>query len=152
MDEQNEGADLIALDATEGRWFPWLGGTEFKVRRIPRAKLRELEVQSYGKEFAFQRDGGTRIDRRKVEEYTRRKATYALVDSRGGVRIPRELMAGTTLEKGDGDRATVDGHWTDEVKDRVFRETGLAAVIVKWADELSEIADAEVSAVEEEKD
>ena len=148
---ENDFESLVQADADVGRWFPWKGKAEFKVRRVPRAKLREFEVQSYGKEFAFLPGGGSKIDRLKVERYNQRKASYALLDSRN-VQIPRALLAGTELAEGEGVVAPLDGKWTDAVKDAVFRETGLAKLIAEWADELSEIAAAEVAASEEEKE
>lgn len=154
---RNDFESLVPPDADEGRWFAWKGKAEFKVRRVPRAKLRELEIQSYGREHTFLAGGGSKFDRVKVDRYTTRKAVYALLDSRN-VQIPRALLAGTELEGAPPDHSislttvTLDGKWTDQVKEIVFRETGLATLIVQWADEMSEIAAEEVAATEEEKE
>lgn len=142
---------LVQDDADEGRWFPWKGKAEFKVRRVPRQKLREFEIQSYGREHTFLPGGGTKFSREKVERYTERKAVYALLDSRN-VKIPRVLLAGTELADSVEAAVHLDSKWSDAVKLAVFRETGLGTLIAKWTDEMSEIAAEEVAAAEEEKD
>jgi hypothetical protein len=146
-----EGELLTAPDADRGRWFPWRGDAAFLVRRVPRHKLREFEVQAYGKELMFLSGGGTKLDRNKVEKYRLLKASYALLDSRK-VKQLRKLLAGTELEHGDGDRVLLDGKWTQAVKDAVFRETNLAGEIEEMTDEMSSMAAEEVAASEQEKD
>lgn len=137
---------LISLtDAKDnGSWFTFSKdgagnpAIEFKVRRVPGAKEREIEFRILGYKAALRHRRGEalqELDMRKLGDVNVEKAVYALVDSRGcEIDVQTDVDAqlfgkelGTPVKVGE--EISLDTRWTDPLRERVLSEMD---ALVTW--------------------
>lgn len=150
----------LAAPADRGEWFTFTTDdhgerAEFQIRRIPASVDRRIEADVLGikRQVKFKR-GAQILDYEvdRSQEITFRKAVYALVESRGAelpvADVPLLAHAGEGTITGAGAFATLDGHWTDEVKRQVF---DAFPPIALWVVEKAQSLDARAREDEEGK-
>lgn len=134
----------LTSETAVGEWFTFSKtqdgkpAIEFRVRRVPGAKEREIEYGILGYKAALRHRRGEALqdlDMQKLDRVNRAKAAYCLVDSRGceidlanesDVELfSRELKSPVQL----GALVNLDGRWTDGLRDRVLEELG---PLVTW--------------------
>lgn len=143
--------ELIKAGSQDGKWFPYAGDAEFKVRRIPTGLEKESYFKHFGKRAEVRRKGGAVISDTDVEAaqaHNQAMARIALVDSKN-VLVPHELVKEILpLVEPDGEgMVRLDGRWSDDVRKVVLAEVPtLAAWVQEKAYSLT------TRAVEEEAD
>lgn len=118
--------ELIKAGSQDGKWFPYAGDAEFKIRRIPTGLEKESYFRHFGKRAEVRRKGGAVISDTDVEAaqaHNQAMARIALVDSRN-VLVPHELVkdALPTVEPDAAGMVRLDGLWSEEVRRVVLAE------------------------------
>jgi hypothetical protein len=131
--------ELIKRGSSEGVWFEYGEGAAFKVRRIPTGLDRETYFRCFGKRAEVRRKDGAVISDTNLEasqRYTQELARYALVDSRNA-EVPAEYAKAAGIEV-ETELASLDGLWSDKVKEVIFAEVpSLAAWVLAKANSLT---------------
>lgn len=118
--------ELIKAGSQDGKWFPYAGDAEFKVRRIPTGLEKESYFRHFGKRAEVRRKGGAVISDTDVEAaqaHNQAMARIALVDSRN-VLVPHELVKEVlpAAEPDPEGMVRLDGRWSDDVRRVVLAE------------------------------
>lgn len=138
----------------QGRWVAWpdQDGVEFLLRPVPPATYERFERQvDQGLKTRELMGQGVDKAKRRGLALTRKAAAYALLDSRGFEFVTRSPEVAAALSAalgsviGPGQVVPLDGKWTDEVKEALFRYLPRLAA---WID--STVDDMAVEAVEAE--
>lgn len=126
---------FAATDVDPGEWFTFREEKETgekleaRVRRLPNAERERIERKHFGKvrRLTYTDDGPVQeLNRDKQAAAMRERASYCLIDTRGfeiqpggedGARRLSDLL-GRKLEVGAV--VSLDGQWTDALKDLIF--------------------------------
>jgi hypothetical protein len=136
----------VGTDADPGQWFPFcteekkdaagavvkdtaglpvMETVEFRIRRVPDGKARELNYLIFGRKISYKTD---KEEKDKFLRFNVARASYALVDSKNAeFEVGDEAVAETYgqlfgKEVKTGDVLSHDGRWTDEVKRYVLSD------------------------------
>jgi len=126
-----------------GQWFVWKQEgeetIEFKVRHLPPAERKRINLKHLGKKRRLSL--GNRVEQEyevnAQAEATREMAAYCLMDSKGFT-FPAGPMLAERLTEALGEKVgasvTLDGHWSEDVKDLMLR-SGFGAELQAFIDE-----------------
>lgn len=131
-----------ATDVDPGEWFTWReedgGKLEVKVRRLPPAEERRIDLKHFGKkrQIVYSKKGAMQdLDLEASEKANREKASYCMVETRGfeievgGPEAEARLKGLIGDEVKVGQVVKLDGRWTDALKELMF--AGLPD-LVEW--------------------
>lgn len=124
---------FAATDVDPGEWFTFREAEgeklEARVRRLPNAERERIERKHFGKvrRLTYTDDGPVQeLNRDKQSAAMRERASYCLIDTRGfelqpggedGARRLGDLLG---RKVSVGDVVSLDGQWTDALKDLIF--------------------------------
>ena len=126
-----------------GQWFVWKKEGEeeisFQVRHLPPAERKRINLKHLGKKRRL--SIGNRVEQEyevnAQAEATREMAAYCLMDSKGFTFPPGPMLAerlSEALSEKVGATVTLDGRWTEDVKDLMLR-SGFGAELQAFIDE-----------------
>lgn len=139
-------------EADPGTWFTWQEDketrekVEFLVRHLPPSERKRINLKHFGKKrrLRFGEHVEQELDPVANAEATREMAAYCLLDSRGFTFLAGPQLAerlSVLLSEKVGPQVTLDGRWSDQVKDEMLRSAAggeIMAFIDKKATEIIE--------------
>lgn len=121
-EEKKDAAGATMLDA---KGVPVTETVEFRIRRVPDSKARELNYLIFGRKVSYRTD---KEEKDKFLRFNIARAAYALIDSRNcEFEVGDEATAETYAqilgsEVKVGALVSHDGRWNDELKRFIFSD------------------------------